>query len=104
MEEITLKSTLQRAQFSELTDAERQLIDVAKESTFNSYAPYSHFHVGAALLLKNGTIVPGCNQENAAFPSGLCAERSAIFAAGAQYPDQPVMMLAIAVRNSKGEF
>ena len=104
MEEITLKSTLQRAQFSELTDAERQLIDVAKESTFNSYAPYSHFHVGAALLLKNGTIVPGCNQENAAFPSGLCAERSAIFAAGAQYPDQPGMMLAIAVRNSKGEF
>ena len=104
MEEITLKSTLQRAQFSELTDAERQLIDVAKESTFNSYAPYSHFHVGAALLLKNGTTVPGCNQENAAFPSGLCAERSAIFAAGAQYPDQPVMMLAIAVRNSKGEF
>jgi cytidine deaminase len=104
MEEITLKSTLQKAQFSELTDAERQLIDVAKESTFNSYAPYSHFHVGAALLLKNGTIVPGCNQENAAFPSGLCAERSAIFAAGAQYPDQPVMMLAIAVRNSKGEF
>ena len=104
MEEITLKSTLQRAQFSELTDAERQLIDVAKESTFNSYAPYSHFHVGAALLLKNGTIVSGCNQENAAFPSGLCAERSAIFAAGAQYPDQPVMMLAIAVRNSKGEF
>ena len=103
MEEITLKSTLQKAQFSELTDAERQLIDVAKESTFNSYAPYSHFHVGAALLLKNGTIVPGCNQENAAFPSGLCAERSAIFAAGAQYPDQPVMMLAIAVRNSKGE-
>lgn len=104
MEEITLKSTLQKAQFSELTDAERQLIDVAKESTFNSYAPYSHFYVGAALLLKNGTIVPGCNQENAAFPSGLCAERSAIFAAGAQYPDQPVMMLAIAVRNSKGEF
>lgn len=104
MEEITLKSTLQKAQFSELTDAERQLIDVAKESTFNSYAPYSHFHVGAALLLKNGTIVPGCNQENAAFPSGLCAERSAIFAAGAQYPDQLVMMLAIAVRNSKGEF
>ena len=104
MEEITLKSTLQRAQFSELTDAERQLIDVAKESTFNSYAPYSHFHVGAALLLQHGTIVPGCNQENAAFPSGLCAERSAIFAAGAQYPDQPVMMLAIAVRNSKGEF
>lgn len=104
MEELTLKSTLFVAQLSELSDSERRLIEAAKESTYNSYAPYSHFHVGAAILLKNGTIVPGCNQENAAFPSGLCAERSALFAAGAQYPDQPVMMLAIAVRNSKGEF
>ena len=104
MEELTLKSTLKVAQWSELTDAEQQLIEKAKESTYNSYAPYSHFHVGAAILLKNGVIVPGCNQENAAFPAGLCAERSAIFAAGAQYPDQPVLMLAIAVRNSEGEF
>lgn len=104
MEELVLKSTLHVAQLSELTDIERQLIDVAKESTYNSYAPYSQFYVGAAILLKNGTIVPGCNQENVAFPSGLCAERSAIYAAGAQYPDQPVIMLAIAVRNCKGEF
>lgn len=104
MKELTLKSTIQVAQFDELSDTERNLIEKAKESTYNSYAPYSHFHVGAALLLKNGVIVPGCNQENAAFPAGICAERSAIFAAGAQYPDQPVMMLAIAVRNSKGVF
>ncbi|MCR5472157.1 MAG: cytidine deaminase [Prevotella sp.] len=104
MEELTLKSTLIVAKLEELSDSERKVIEVAKESTYNSYAPYSHFHVGAAILLKNGTIVPGCNQENAAFPSGLCAERSALFAAGAQYPDQPVLMLAIAVRNNKGEF
>lgn len=104
MKELTLKSIIQVADYSELTDEERAVVDKAKESTYNSYAPYSHFHVGAALLLKNGVIVPGCNQENAAFPSGLCAERSAIFAAGAQYPDQPVVMLAIAVRNSEGEF
>ena len=104
MEELTLKSTIQVAQLSELSDAEQQLIEVAKQSTYNSYAPYSHFHVGAALLLNNVTIIPGCNQENAAFPSGICAERSALFAAGAQYPDQPVKILAIAVRNSKGEF
>ena len=104
MEELTLKSTLFVAQWSDLSDEERQLVEVAKQSTYNSYAPYSHFHVGAAILLKDGTIVPGCNQENAAFPSGLCAERSALFAAGAQYPDQPVLMLAIAVRNNKGEF
>jgi cytidine deaminase len=104
MEELTLKSTIHVAQWSDMSEAEQQLIEVAKQSTYNSYAPYSHFHVGAALLLKNGTIIPGCNQENAAFPAGICAERSALFAAGAQYPDQPVMMLAIAVRNSKGEF
>jgi len=104
MEELTLKSTIQVAQWSEMSEVEQQLIEVAKQSTYNSYAPYSHFHVGAALLLKNGTIIPGCNQENAAFPAGICAERSALFAAGAQHPDQPVLMLAIAVRNSKGEF
>ena len=104
MEELTLKSTIQVAQLLELSDAEQQLIEVAKQSTYNSYAPYSHFHVGAALLLQNGTIIPGCNQENAAFPAGICAERAALFAAGAQYPDQPVKILAIAVRNSKGEF
>ena len=103
MKELILKSTIHVADFSELTAQERELVEKAKESTYNSYAPYSHFHVGAALLLKNGVIIPGCNQENAAFPSGLCAERSAIFAAGAQYPDQPVVMLAIAACNEKGE-
>ena len=104
MKELALKSTIYEAEFSELTIQERELIETAKASTYKSYAPYSHFHVGAAVLLKNGTIIPGCNQENAAFPSGICAERSALFAAGAQYPDQPVMMLAIAARNTQGEF
>ena len=103
MEEMTLKSTIQVAQLSELTETDRQLIDMAIEGTNRSYAPYSHFHVGAAILLENGTTIIGCNQENAAFPSGICAERSALFAAGAQYPDQPVVMLAIAARNEKGE-
>jgi cytidine deaminase len=104
MKELTLKSTIHVADFDELSQQERELIEKAKAATYNSYAPYSHFHVGAAILLQNGIVVPGCNQENAAFPSGLCAERSAIFAAGAQYPDQAVLMLAIAVRNSEGEF
>ena len=103
MEELVLKSTVKVAQMSELTDAERSLVEQAIEATNRSYAPYSNFHVGAAILLKNGTTIMGCNQENAAFPSGICAERSAIFAAGAQYPDQPVIMLAIAARNEKGE-
>ena len=104
MEELVLKSTVKVSQMSELTDAERSLVEQAIEATNRSYAPYSHFHVGAALKLQNGEIFIGCNQENAAFPSGICAERSALFAAGAQYPDQPVIMLAIAARNEEGVF
>ena len=90
-------------QMDELSDAEQQLLRQAIEATSRSYAPHSHFHVGAALQLEDGTILPGCNQENAAFPAGLCAERSALFAAGAQYPDVPPVMLAIAARNPAGE-
>ena len=103
MEELVLKSTIKVAEMDELTDEERHLVTLAIEGTNRSYAPYSHFHVGAAILLKDGTTVIGCNQENAAFPSGICAERSALFAAGAQHPDQPVMMMAIAARNGDGE-
>lgn len=103
MKEKVLKSTIQVAQMDELPDVERELLEMAIEGTNRSYAPYSHFHVGAAILLENGIKFIGCNQENAAFPAGICAERSAIFAAGAQYPDQPILMLAIAARNEKGE-
>ena len=90
-------------QMDDLTDAEQLLLRQAIEATSRSYAPHSHFHVGAALQLEDGTVLPGCNQENAAFPAGLCAERSALFAAGAQYPDVPPVMLAIAARNAAGE-
>lgn len=90
-------------QMDELSDAEQQLLRQAIEATGRSYAPHSHFHVGAALQLEDGTVLPGCNQENAAFPAGLCAERSALFAAGAQYPDVAPVMLAIAARNPAGE-
>lgn len=103
MEEMTLKSSIKVAQLSELSETDRQLIDRAIEGTSRSYAPYSHFHVGAAILLANGKMFIGCNQENAAFPAGICAERSAIFAAGVQYPDQPIVTLAITARNTKGE-
>ena len=102
MEELVLKSIVKVSQMSELTDAERSLVEKAIEATDRSYAPHSHFHVGAAIQLQNGTVIMGCNQENAAFPAGICAERSAIFAAGAQYPDQPVVMMAIAARDAKG--
>ena len=74
----------------------------AIEATRHSYAVYSHFHVGAAVRLQDGRVVIGANQENAAFPSGLCAERTALFAAQAHYPDQPVLALAIAASNAVG--
>lgn len=86
----------------DLTAEERMLVERACDATHNAYARYSHFCVGAALLLNDGTVVIGANQENAAFPSGLCAERSAIFAAQSNYPDQPIRMLAIAARDGGG--
>ena len=104
MKELEIRPKIWEAQMDELTADERSLIELAIEGTNRSYSPYSHFHVGAALKLQNGVTIIGCNQENAAFPSGICAERSAIFAAGAQYPDQPVVMLAIAARNEEGVF
>ena len=104
MKEIEVNPCIWEAQMDELTPEERSLIEQAIEGTNRSYSPYSLFHVGAALKLQNGVTFIGCNQENAAFPAGICAERSAIFAAGAQYPDQPVVMLAIAARSREGEF
>ena len=103
MKELEIKTTIREAQLEELSDEERSLVEQAIEATSRSYTPYSHFHVGAALKLGNGVTFTGCNQENAAFPAGICAERSAIFAAGAQYPEEPVTTLAIAARNTKGE-
>lgn len=87
---------------SELSKEDLELVNRAKEATKNSYANYSHFNVGAALRLENGDIIIGANQENAAFPSGLCAERTAVFAAQAQHPDQPIEALAIAAKNANG--
>ena len=103
MKELEIKSTIKVCQMEELTDEERHLVELAIEATNRSYAPYSHFRVGAAVRLTDGTEVIGCNQENAAYPSGLCAERTALFAAGAQYPDVPVEMLAIAARGTDGQ-
>lgn len=88
--------------YEELTEQDRQLIDVAKKATQHSYAPYSHFHVGAAALLNDGTIVTGTNQENVAYPSGLCAERTALFYAGSAYPNKAVVALAIAAYTKGG--
>ena len=70
-------------------------MDVALAAAEKAYAPYSGFHVGAAVELADGRLVPGSNQENAAYPSGLCAERTALFTAGAQYPDVAVRALYV---------
>ena len=75
-------------------------MEAALKATEQSYAPYSKFHVGAAALLEDGTIVTGSNQENSAYPSGLCAERVTLFHAGHQYPDMPVVALAIAAATN----
>lgn len=103
MKELDIRTLIHEVQMDELTSDERTLIEMAIEGTNRSYAPYSNFHVGAAIQLENGVRFIGCNQENAAFPAGICAERSAIFAAGAQYPDQPITMLAITARGKDGE-
>lgn len=102
MRKFNINITVTHCEFEELPDADQELVCRAIDATGNSYAEYSHFHVGAALRLGNGNIVIGANQENVAFPSGLCAERTAIFAAQANFPDQPVEALAIAARNAKG--
>ncbi len=72
-----------------------QLMQSAIEARTRAYAPYSNFSVGAAILLDNGEVVTGNNQENASYPSGLCAERTAIYAAGARCPDAKILKMAI---------
>lgn len=99
MKEYDIVSTVKVFEWEELTENDRILVESAKKATDGSYAPYSKFRVGAAARLANGVIFSGSNQENAAYPSGLCAERTTLFAANAQYPDQPVLELAIAARK-----
>ncbi len=81
---------------AEMEAEDRTLVEKAIEATKHSYAPYSNFNVGAALLLDNGEIITGSNQENAAYPSGLCAERTAMFYASSQYPQHAILKIAIA--------
>ena len=102
MENIKIEINMQFCQLDELSADDQELIRAAIGALANSYARYSNVNVGAALRLADGTVFIGANQENAAFPSGLCAERSAIFAAQSNRPDQAITTLAIAARNSNG--
>ena len=79
----------------QLDPQDRELAEAAIEATKGSYAPYSGFNVGAAVRLDTGEIVKGANQENAAYPSGLCAERTAMFYASATYPDSIIESIAV---------
>src|SRR4051812_22349945 len=83
---------------ADLDKQDSELLKAAQKAVKSAYAPYSNFYVGAAVLLKNGKILIGNNQENAAYPSGLCAERVAVFHAGAKYPGVPVLAIAVAVK------
>ena len=102
MEVKTISTTFHVANIEELSEEDRMLVEKAISQTEISYAPYSHFHVGAAVRLDNGVVLGGCNHENAAFVVSMCAERSALFAAGANYPDVAVNSVAIAARDASG--
>ena len=89
--------------FKELPNDVAALMNKAKEARLKAYAPYSNFLVGAALLLDNGETLTGSNQENASYPSGLCAERTAIYYAGAQFPNAKILRMAIIAGSIKNK-
>ena len=89
---------------SELTFEQKNVIEAAKSATLRSYSPYSHYKVGAACLLDNGEIITGSNQENAAYPSGLCAERTAVFYAQSRYPEARILKLCIIGKTATDVF
>lgn len=88
---------------SALSEKERMLMLEAGKAMLGAYAPYSEFKVGAAVLLENGTVVIGNNQENGAYPSGLCAERVALFAAHANFPHQRIVAMALQATSEQVE-
>lgn len=100
MKEVKIESTL--FVFENLEELPKEvvfLMQKAVEARDNAYAPYSNFNVGAAILLDNGEIITGSNQENASYPSGLCAERTAIYYAGSQFPNTKIVKMAISATS-----
>jgi cytidine deaminase len=98
--EIKVEVLLHEESVDNLPKPIQALITEALKARANSYAPYSNFPVGAAVLLENGQVVQGNNQENAAYPSGLCAERTALFASRAVHPKQKITAIAVCVKQS----
>jgi cytidine deaminase len=103
MKEVLLQTKIRVCSYDELADGDKAVVDAARGATVNSYAVYSGFSVGAAVRLGCGAVVSGSNQENAAYPSGMCAERTTLFWANSNYPSEPVEVMAIAARNAQGE-
>lgn len=103
MRYLTLETKVSEYQYDELSEEYKKLIDFAKENTQTAYAPYSQFQVGAAVMLENGKMIGGSNQENSASPTTLCAERVAMFYANSQFPDIAPKAIAIAA-YTKGNF
>lgn len=96
MKTIRLETEVKVYAYDELSDDDRRLVDEAKRMTATSYAPYSRFHVGAAILMADGSVATGSNQENAAYPSGTCAERTAAYHASAVKPGVAMKKIAVA--------
>lgn len=101
MKERKIIALLKEYKPEELPSAYNDLVDAAKAAAARAHAPYSKFHVGAAIRMENGDIVSGANQENAAFSSGTCAERSACFYAASRYPGMPFRQIAIAAYSEE---
>jgi len=102
MKSESIEIKYERLSFEELNNKEKELIECAKKATYSAYSPYSSFNVGAAVRLENDEIITGSNQENIAYPSGLCAERVALFSAGMK--KESVVALAIVARNENNEW
>lgn len=103
MKQIEIKALIKECDLNELSEHDRNLVLAAKDATMRAYAPFSKYQVGAALLLDNGKIVEGSNQENAAYPSGLCAERTAAFFASSSNPGIAFKKIAIAAWMDPGK-
>lgn len=103
MKNAEIKADIKIYSFDELDVQRKSLVEASRKATESAYAPYSNFHVGAAVLLENGEIFSGNNQENAAYTNGLCAERTALFYANSKYPDVAVKMIAISAYTN-GDF
>ena len=101
MKEVKIETKVQVFDnVNELPEKVQNLMTAAAEARDKAYAPYSKFKVGAAILLENNEVITGSNQENASYPSGLCAERTAIYYAGAKYPDTKLLIMALTASSN----